>query len=198
MGSIAQPTESAEHCDADTSLTENGEVPPMADEEVRALAQQVQVLEDREAIRDLKALYCEICDDGHDPGRIVEIFTADGIWESDSLGEFRGRDAIRAQFAIFRDKVSFSQHMVTNPVITVEGDSAHGTWYFLTPIVVDDESRWNFVRYDDDYVRVDGRWKIEHLRVAMRVDAARHGRWLPASPEADQHSVTQPVAPDGL
>ena len=34
-------------------------------------------MEDIEAIKQLKALYCEICDDDHNPDRIVTIFTDD-------------------------------------------------------------------------------------------------------------------------
>jgi hypothetical protein len=43
------------------------------------LAARVTRVEDIEAIKQLKALYCEICDDDHNPDRIVTIFTKDGI-----------------------------------------------------------------------------------------------------------------------
>ena len=47
------------------------------------LAERIQRLEDLEAIRRLKATYCDICDDDHNPDRIVTIFTDDGIWEGE-------------------------------------------------------------------------------------------------------------------
>ena len=62
------------------------------------LAARITRLEDLEAIKQLKALYCEICDDVHNPDRIVEIFTEDGIWEGRGIGTARGRDEIRALF----------------------------------------------------------------------------------------------------
>ena len=33
--------------------------------------------------------------------------------------------------------------------------------------------KWFALRYDDDYVKVDGVWKYQHLRVALRMTADR-------------------------
>ncbi|MBL7177650.1 MAG: nuclear transport factor 2 family protein, partial [Desulfobacteraceae bacterium] len=43
------------------------------------LAKQITVLQDIEAIKKLKAEYCDICDDDHNQDRIVTIFVRDGI-----------------------------------------------------------------------------------------------------------------------
>ena len=53
----------------------------MNDSDLDRISARLQNLEDIEAIKQLKALYCEICDDDHNPARIVGIFTKDGIWE---------------------------------------------------------------------------------------------------------------------
>ena len=45
------------------------------------LVKQITVLQDIEAIKRLKAEYCDICDDDHNQDRIVTIFAEDGIWE---------------------------------------------------------------------------------------------------------------------
>ena len=50
-----------------------------------SLEARVQRLEDIEAIRQLKAEYCDICDDSHNPDRIVTIFTEDGVWEGKGI-----------------------------------------------------------------------------------------------------------------
>src|SRR5208337_4895135 len=47
-------------------------------------------LEDIEAIKQLKARYCEICDDDHNPDRITLVFAEDGIWESAEFGNRQG------------------------------------------------------------------------------------------------------------
>lgn len=54
------------------------------------LEQRITRLEDIEAIKQLKALYCEICDDMHNPDRIAPVLAEDGIWESDDYGKAEG------------------------------------------------------------------------------------------------------------
>ena len=44
-----------------------------------------------------------------------------------------GPAELRELFKSFADRISFSQHNVFNPRITVNGNEAHGTWYFLGP-----------------------------------------------------------------
>ena len=135
--------------------------------ELASLTDRITQIEDIEAIKQLKALYCEICDDGHDPQRIITIFTDDAIWEGPGIGTARGHAEIQALFTGFRDSITFSQHMTINPRITVSGATAQGTWYFLGPFkfTEGDRSRWQAARYHEDYVKVDGTWKIKHLRV---------------------------------
>jgi hypothetical protein len=57
--------------------------------------------------------------------------------------------------------------MVMNPVIEVNGERATATWYFFGPFTMRDGNRalWQAARYNDDYVKVNGVWKIRHLRV---------------------------------
>ena len=63
-------------------------------------------MEDIEAIKQLKALYCEICDDDHNPDRIVSIFAEDGIWEGRGIGTANGHAEIRALFEGFQKMMS--------------------------------------------------------------------------------------------
>jgi len=55
------------------------------------LAKQLTVLQDIEAIKQLKAEYCDICDDDHNQDRIVTIFAAEGIWEGQGIGPAQGQ-----------------------------------------------------------------------------------------------------------
>ena len=124
-------------------------------------------IEDIEAIKQLKALYCEICDDDHNPDRITTIFTEDGIWEGRGIGTAEGHAEIRALFERFQQMMSFSQHMTMNPRITVEGDTAKGTWYFFGPFTFreNNQAKWQATRYHEEYAKVDGTWKIKHLKI---------------------------------
>ncbi len=136
---------------------------------LESLQARITRLEDIEAIKQLKALYCEICDDNHDPERIVTIFTEDGIWEGRGIGTARGHAEIRALFERFRTMISFSQHMTMNPRIEIAPDGMHakGTWYFFGPFTFRDgnQAKWQATRYHEDYAKVDGEWKIKHLRI---------------------------------
>ena len=59
------------------------------------IERRLQVLEDAEEIRNLKARYAALCDNQYDADGIASLFTEDAVWESPALGRFEGRDAIR-------------------------------------------------------------------------------------------------------
>lgn len=139
------------------------------------LEQRIARLEAIEEIKQLKARYCEICDDDHNPDRIASVFAPDGIWEGAGFGKAQGHEAIRELFRGFQKLISFSQHNVMNPQIEVNGDRATGSWYFLGPFTFrkNNENKWLVLRYDDDYVRIDGEWKYQHLRAKIRAESPR-------------------------
>lgn len=141
------------------------------------LEQRITRLEDIEAIKQLKARYAEICDDLHNPDRIASCFAEDAIWESPDFGKAQGHEEIRQLFSKFRDMFSFSQHNMMNPIIEVNGNTATGIWYIMGPWTYNDggEQKWLALRYDDDYVKIDGSWKYQHLRAALRMQADRAG-----------------------
>lgn len=130
------------------------------------LERRITRIEDVEAIKQLKARYCGICDDGHDPDRITGLFAEDGIWHS-AIAHAEGHAAIRKLFEGYQRDISYSQHMVMNPVIEVDGPTAHGVWYFFGTFTFreNNEARWLAARYHEDYVKLDGVWKFKQLRV---------------------------------
>jgi|SRR5882724_7309348 len=136
-------------------------------------------LEDIEAIKQLKARYCEICDDDHNPERITSVFAEDGIWESKDFGTGKGHGEIRELFRKFQQLIEFSQHNVMNPIIEIRGDTATGEWYFFGPFTfrAGPEARWLSLQYEDDYVKIDGQWKYKHLRVNLRLSAPYDEGW---------------------
>lgn len=135
--------------------------------DLAALEARITRMEDIEAIKQLKALYCEICDDNHNPDRIVTIFPEDGIWEGRGIATATGHAEIRALFEGFQSMMSFTQHMTMNPRISVDGDTAEGTWYFFGPFTFyeNNQAKWQAARYHERYVKQDGEWKIKHLHI---------------------------------
>ena len=143
------------------------------------LEKRLTRMEDIEAIKQLKAEYCDICDDDHNPDRITTIFAEDGIWEGAGFGKAQGHVAIRELFRKFQTLISFSQHQVLNPVIKIDGDRATGIWYFFGPFTFykNNQAKWLAARYQDDYVKLNGEWKIQHLRARGRMSADYEKSW---------------------
>ncbi|MEZ4334039.1 MAG: nuclear transport factor 2 family protein [Myxococcota bacterium] len=143
------------------------------------LERKLDELRDIEAIKQLKAEYCDVCDDAHDPDRIVGLFTEDCVWEGEGVATARGHAELRALFEDFARRVAFSQHNVFNPRIRIEGDRAWGTWYLLGPFTFREGNRalWVAVRYEEEYVKQGGAWKIRHLRGIGRMAAPYEQGW---------------------
>ncbi len=132
--------------------------------------QRLQVLEDIEAIRKLKAAYCQACDDDHNPQRLAPLFAQDGTWEASSMGRAEGRAAIAELLGAVgtSGRIRNSAHNVMNPIINVNGDSATGEWRLImlyTGINPDGSNHFSRIIgwYKENYSRVDGQWLIQDL-----------------------------------
>ena len=136
---------------------------------IEALAQRLQVLEDIEAIKRLKARYCAFCDDGYNPDGIAGLFVADGVWDGgDTFGTCEGQAAIRKFFTGAPKQLPFALHYVMNPRIEVHGDTATGHWYLFQACsyAKNNQAVWGAATYTEAYVRVNGEWKFQRLSVA--------------------------------
>ena len=139
-----------------------------------SLESRIQRLEDIEAIKQLKARYCALCDDGYDADQLADLFTEDALWHGGSLGIAEGREKIRKFFQNTPAVMPFAVHMVMNPAIEVDGDTATGRWYLFQAATFQPAAKpaatalWGSARYDEEYVRVDGEWKFKSLRLTSR------------------------------
>lgn len=151
--------------------------------EDQELVRRLTELEDVEEIKRLKAEYCDICDDKHNQDRIVSIFAEDGVWEGKGVGHAQGHAELRKLFKSFEEQVAFSQHNVFNPRIEVKGNEAKGIWYFMGPFTFrkNNQQLWLAARYEDDYVKIGGRWKFKHLRAIGRMVAPYETGWATKS-----------------
>ena len=127
--------------------------------------------EDVHAIQRLKHEYC-FAIDGGDYERWASLFTEDGRFVRDSGETFEGHEEIHA-FASegFDAAMDHSAHVVTNPVVDVEGDTATGRWYLLLFYRdADGNEGWRQATYEDEYRRVDGEWRIAESSIDYGLD----------------------------
>lgn len=144
--------------------------------ELEDLLNRMTRLEDIEAIKQLVARYCEICDyEDYNTDALLDLFTEDATWDA-SFAKVKGHEAIRELFSEFPKAIIRVQHIVANPQIEVDGDRAKGSWYLISAGEKIDGTmtKWPeiFARYHQDYVKQNGEWKICHLRVESSRDSA--------------------------
>ena len=131
-----------------------------------ALEQRVQRMEDESAIRRMLVEYGAFLD-ARDYAAYAALFAEDGEWIG-GFGRFTGPAAIRKMLEDnlgvpepgFVNKSSF--HMLTNPLIQIDGNRAQVTskYLFWTRSENDRPTPLLAGRYVDEFVRMNGEWKI--------------------------------------
>lgn len=135
---------------------------------VEELAKRIQILEDIELIKDLKALYAEVCDDHYNPQRMADLFTEDAVWDGGKhFGVHRGKDAVIEFFTGVSDNIVFARHYFVQPRLKVDGsDLCSGTWYMWMVGTFAGNKAVFFAAIEEDvYQRVNGRWFIKNLKL---------------------------------
>ncbi len=128
----------------------------------------MRTLEDIEAIKKLKAAYCNYCDGGwdrptHDYDRIAALFTEDAVTEG-TAGRTEGRENIRRLYRSYQ-ATPFAFHRVTNPIIEVADRHATGNWHVLVALTrPGGEAVWVAGIYDEEYTRTRDGWRITKLK----------------------------------
>jgi hypothetical protein len=104
--------------------------------------------------------------------------TEDAVCEFGAYGEWRGRQAIRDNYAKVLAAIQApfdTLHVATNAFVRLTGpSSAVGRWYLIdyvtrqTPGVFEtrgghDHPLLYLGMYEDEYRNVDGRWRIAHV-----------------------------------
>jgi hypothetical protein len=148
-----------------------------------SLERRVQMLEDHEAIRQLKAFYAH-CADAKYTGdhrrkpqpeidaitrRQVSVFTEDAVWDGGSqFGRVEGREAIYEHLRA--GGWSFAMHYFLNPLIEVRGDEAHADWMLwqTCTLAEGDLAVFMAATTSDDYVRAGGGWKMRRMTFSLK------------------------------
>ena len=129
---------------------------------VAELEARVRELLDREAIRELRSRYHELVNTGG-WADIPELFSEDAELDFGYLGQARGRARIGRFFARGTELLPFVKQFIHNHVIDLSGERGTGTSYLEAKSVSGGRAYVVAGRYDDAYVREDGRWRFARM-----------------------------------
>jgi hypothetical protein len=148
------------------------------------LEKRLRAVEDREAIRALKAYYARCADekytDSHERRPQAEIdqiarrqveatFTQDAVWDGGpQFGRREGREAIYDHLR--SGGWNFALHYFVSPVIDLDGDRAHASWMLWQPCTLTAGNRAMLMSAttEDDYLRTPDGWRMTFMRFTLK------------------------------
>jgi ketosteroid isomerase-like protein len=130
------------------------------------LEKRIQAIEDLENIKKLHQNYINLMDNLRYK-EVLDLFTEDATVEIRNYGVKRGRKEMSEVYigilAKNRGTSRYEGHMAIEPDITVDGNTAKGTWIiymlFSKPAI-----QWVQGRNECEYRKEDGKWKISKLK----------------------------------
>jgi ketosteroid isomerase-like protein len=130
------------------------------------LEKRIKAIEDTEEIKKLHHHYINLMD-ALEYMKVLELFTDDCIAEVRHSGVKRGKkeleDIYLKMLAKNRGSVRNDGHFAVEPDITVDGDTAIGTWLvymlFSKPAI-----QWVQGKNECEYRKENGQWKISKLK----------------------------------
>jgi ketosteroid isomerase-like protein len=131
-------------------------------DELQELRHRIQVLEDKEAIRKLKATYW-LSLDRKQYEDFANCFAEDATIAAPSGGKVVGRKEILKTLPAMMDALITVHHGHHYDIELTSATTARATWamYDNLQALGSHASREGFGWYDEEYVKVDGEWKIK-------------------------------------
>lgn len=129
------------------------------------LEKRIQAIEDLESIKKLHQHYIDLMDNLQYK-EVLDLFTEDATVEVRNWGVKRGRKELSEIYigilAKNRGTSRSEGHMAVEPDITVDGNTAKGTW--LIYMLSQPKIQWIQGRNECEYRKEDGKWKISKLK----------------------------------
>ena len=131
---------------------------------IEELDKRVTAIEDLEEIKKLHQRYIDLMDNLQYK-EVLDLYTEDASVEVRDSGVLRGREGLTDIYInkLGRRTARSEGHFVIEPDITVEGDTAKGTWlvYMLfSKPAVEGVQGGN----EAEYKKVGGKWKINSMK----------------------------------
>ena len=132
--------------------------------DLEELEKKVQAIEDLEEIKKLHQKYIDLMDNLKYK-EVLDLFTEDASVEVRNSGVLRGKEGLTDVYInkLGRRTDRSEGHFVIEPDITIDGNTARGTWLvymlFSKPTV-----EWVQGRNEAEYIKVGGKWKIKSMK----------------------------------
>lgn len=140
--------------------------------DLKNLEKRIQAIEDLEEIKKLHQNYMDLMDNlkYHE---VLDLFVDDAVVEIRNFGVLKGKEGLTEAYInrLGKRTARSEGHLVVAPDITVDGDTARGTWLvymLLSKPSVD----WVQGKNEAEYIKVDGKWHIKSMKFT-RTNASR-------------------------
>jgi hypothetical protein len=159
-----------------------------AQPDLAVLAAEVRRLSDIEAVKKLTGEYMQAMHDARWEDAVA-CFSDGASYDHGLLGQLMDKAAIRRFYTefmpLYEQAGGWAFDMLTNPVISVDGDRAEGRWFLFTLLVDPDtkEAAWNVATLEYTYAREADGWKFltnrcisEHQSVSYATGWGQNGK----------------------
>jgi hypothetical protein len=130
------------------------------------LEKRLNAIEDLEKIKKLHQKYMMLMDNLQYT-EVLDLFTDDAEVQIRNSGVKKGRQELATVYidilAKGRGNTRYEGHMVVMPDLTIEGDSASGTWVVYM-LFSKPSNQWVQGKNECEYRKVKGVWKIAKLK----------------------------------
>lgn len=143
------------------------------DKKIYKVEKRIRVLEDIEEIKQLQAFYLNALM-RTDWDAVVDCFAENAAVDVAFHKPVKGKSAIAKWFKeeLSKTHVGMEGDFVVHPIISVEGDKAKGSWllYMMYYYPRTGQSLfWVQGFYENEYIRENGRWKINLMKWRERI-----------------------------
>jgi len=131
---------------------------------IEELEKRIQQIEDLEEIKKLHQKYIDLMDNLRYP-EVLELFSEDAVIDIRNYGELKGKEGLREVYINKLGKRSerSEAHFVIQPDISINGDTARGTW-LVYMLFSKPDVQWVQGRNEAEYVRTGSKWKIRSMK----------------------------------
>ena len=176
----------------------------------KSLEERIERLEGWNEIQNTMSKYAYYIQAGEQE-KIIQLFaqkTPGVTAEIGARGVYEGVEGVRKlNFEVLKkpDRTGFLvEHDLTTPIIEVAGDgkTAKGLWLSpgllcaRDPKTSEMEALWDWVKYEVDFVKEDGKWKIWHFHVYLTFCATYEEGWAKGQKKKISPDLPDELKPD--